>query len=136
MAGDEVILPRVNGSFLCVGLQDPLLLLDRGWVSTQRCHVCISIVLVGVIVGEATLVAVNVRVTACSIDVIVNCFAWAALAATSRNVLRAHCFLDWAKCATTHRTRWVVHDREAAACHAHVRISTSAVGVVDFGAPC
>ena len=131
-----MVLLRVNGALLRVVLQDLLLLRHSRRVSAQRGHVGIPIVHVGVVRHEAALIAVDVRVSASAIDMVVDSFARAALAASSRNMLRAHRRIFLSESAASHGTRWVVHVGEASAILADVGVSTSAVGVVYFGATC
>ena len=131
-----MVLARVDCSLTCVGLEDFLLLLHACSVSAKRVYVSISIVLVAVVGGEAALVAVDVRVTTRAIDVIVDSLARAALATPSSNVLGAHVGHCGSKATSSHCTSWVVHARETSTIPAHVRVSTCAIGVVDFGTTC
>ena len=78
----------------------------------------------------------DVRVTACTIDMVVNSFSRASLSTTSRNMLGAHLRILRPDGASSHRTCWVVHVGEATAVFANISVSTSAIRVVDFGATC
>ena len=96
LARHEVVFACVDGTFLGVCMENPLLLLNSCLVSSQRVHVCIFIVLIRVVVGKTTLIAMDVGITACAIRMVMNGFTGTALAATSRNMLRADYFHCWA----------------------------------------
>ena len=83
---------------------------------------------------EATLVAADVRVTTRTVHMILHGLARTALSTTSRNVLRAHLRLHEAEFAVALGRCWHVHHRKASAVLTNVSVSTSAIGVVDFGA--
>ena len=67
---------------------------------------------------------------------VVHCFSRAALATTSRNMLRADLRVLESNTTTAHGTSWIIVHGEAAAIPGHVRVSTGAVCVVDLGAAC
>ena len=67
---------------------------------------------------------------------VVHCFSGAALAATSRNMLRADLRVLESNTTTAHGTSWIIVHGEAAAIPGHVRVSTGAVCVVDLSAAC
>ena len=67
---------------------------------------------------------------------VVHCFSGAALAATSRNMLRADLRVLESNTTTAHGTSWIIVHGEATAVPGHVRVSTSAICVVDLGAAC
>ena len=84
---------------------------------------------------EATLVAADVGVSTCSIHMIINGLSRTALSATSRNVRRTNLRLRKAKFTRALSRSWLVHHRKTSAVLANISVSTSAIGVVDFGAP-
>ena len=131
---DEVV-PSRAGTFFGVRVEYPLLGLDCGGVGAQRVHVCISVIGVGVVRVEATLVAADVGVTACTVHMILHGLARTALSTTSRNVRRTDLRLLKAEFAGALGRSWLVHHRETPAVLTNVSVSTSAIGVVDFGAP-
>ena len=131
-----MVLARVDRALTCIGLQDFLLLLDAGRVAAERGDVGVAIVRIAVVRGEAALVAVDVGVTARTIDMVVDGLAWAALATSARDMLCAHRGHGGAHSATAHGTSWVVHFSETSAIPTDVSVSTCAVCVVDLGATC
>ena len=100
-----------TGSLLVMSMQDPLLLLHGVGVPTERLHVSISVVHVGVVACEAALVAVDVRVASCAVHLIVNRLAWASLATATGNVLWGNALVVcFSKTAASHSRCWIVHD--------------------------
>ena len=78
----------------------------------------------------------DVRVTARAIDLVVQSFARTALASAPCDVLRANLVLVHAETAWSCRWSWLVSDREATMVCGDIRVSTTAVSVVHFGAAC
>ena len=84
---------------------------------------------------EAALVAADVRVTSCSVYLILHSLSGTTLTSTSRDVLRTHLRLLKAKCPRALSRCRIVHYRKTTAVLTNVSVSTSAIGVVYFGAP-
>ena len=84
---------------------------------------------------EATLVAADVRVTTRSVHIILQSLTRTTLSSSSRNVRRANLRLLKGKSARTLGRCWMIHYCETSAVLANVSVSTSAIGVVYFGAP-
>ena len=84
---------------------------------------------------EATLVAADVRVTTRTVHMILHGLARTALSTTSRNVRRTKLRLRKAKFTRALSRSWLVHHRKTSTVLANISVSTSAIGVVDFGAP-
>lgn len=103
MAGDEVILFGAL-AFDGIGVQRSLHLCHVGRVAAQGFDISFFVVHVGVIVGEATLVAVDVRVTARTIHLVMQSFTGTALATTPCDVLSADLVLGHTQ--TARSCRW------------------------------
>ena len=82
------------------------------------------------------MVAVNVRVTTRSIDLIMNLLSGATLATTASDMLRGNLRELWAYTTTTHSGGGLIHPIESTTVHGDIRVSASAVGVVHLGAAC
>ena len=131
----DKVITSWAGTLSGIRLEYPLFTCNCGRICAQRVYVGISVIGESVVRIEAALVAADIGVTACSIHMILQVLARTALTTTSRNMLRAHLRLLKAELSRALSRSRLVHHRKTPAILANVSISTSAIGVVDFGTP-
>ena len=98
---DEVIAPGTI-VFLCVGLEDALLSCYCRWISAKRIYIHVFVTMPGVVRGESSVVCVDIRVTACSVDLVMDGFTGAALSTSTSNVLYTDIWVLRTNTASSH----------------------------------
>ena len=119
-------------SFLLVSLDLSLGSTWMGRVATKGVDVGITVVLVRVVAGESTLVSMDIRVSACSIHMIVNCFSRATKSTSSCKMLGIDFHLLFTESSSSPCGSWLVANGEAAAVEVDISVSSCAVSVVDL----
>ena len=102
-----------------------------GFVSAQVTNVSIVVLLKAIVGHKAPVIAMDVRISSCAIEMVMKSLGWTSTYTTSRNILRSKSSFSWGENASFALLAWRVTNSIAAHVEADVRISTTSVCVID-----
>ena len=102
-------------------------------VAAQVFNVRVVVFLEAIVSHETTVIAVNVSVSSCTIDMVMQSLGWTATCTCSCNILRGKSRFLWSETTAFSLLGWEVSGSITSHVEVYVCVSASAVCVVDPG---